>query len=80
MEGQIFDTKKVLSTCVPCIKGTTVRKPFCTSKRRVLRDFDSDPFSVSKTSLGGANYIFTVLDDDSRLNFVFSLSAKESVP
>ena len=69
--------------CEPCVKGKQHRKPFPKSKirsTRVLELIHSDLCGpMENTSIGGAKYFLTIIDDFSRKTFVFFLEKKSQV-
>src|SRR5690606_19654886 len=70
--------------CVPCVKGKPSRLPFTRSENvranEVLQLIHSDLCGpMENTSLGGARYFLTFIDDYSRKVFVYTLENKNQV-
>lgn len=81
--GITFNDKKQSSSCIPCLQGKQIRFPFPKKGSRVASVLDlihSDlcgPMEVS--SMSGARYFLTLIDDLSRKVFVYFLKTKEGV-
>lgn len=77
------DKKQSSSPCVPCLQGKQTRLPFPKKGSRVasvLELIHSDlcgPMEIS--SMSGAKYFLTLIDDLSRKVFVYFLKTKEHV-
>ena len=72
-----------MELCEHCVLGKKTRVKFGTAvhnTRGTLDYIHTDVWGPSKnTSLGGANYFFTFIDDYSRRNWVYPMKHKHQV-
>lgn len=77
------ENPNILSKCEVCLKGKQTRKPFThtgTRAKGLLELIHSDLCGpMEKSSLGGAKYFLTFIDDFSRKVFVYLLKSKADV-
>ena len=83
VDGFDFDTSRKLSFCEACVEGKQHRTKFNTSTSRcneILGLIHSDVCGkVDPSSLGGAQYFLTFIDDCSRYTWVYVLKSKDEV-
>src|SRR4051794_30491239 len=82
VEGINIDEKTELNFCEACIKGKQHRKSFpnlsMTRASEVLEIIHSDVCGpMSQTSIGGARYFVTFIDDKTRKTFAYPMKTKD---